>query len=1377
MRIIKIFFLIVFLIFSLNSVFAQINYETLNFEPLETNIGTRAISCIVKDHKGIIWIGTQGNGLSSFNGYEIKNYKHRWNDKKTINNSVINVIFIDKQNNIWVGTEEGLNLYNRDLDEFIHIPLNELDSKIQVKAINETDDNTILVGTHGFGIFKVDIETHLSTNVLINVSKNINSFQVNSIKTTARGAVLIGSNIGLLRYKTATQSIDYAQFTTLKGTEIIKNHIQTILTENDDIIWIGTVNDGLIKILTTPTNYYEFKFHPITNKRVLALETDRSGTIFCGTENDGLFVFGGDKKFISLKYNKSEPKGIKSNSIWSVFIDENNRIWLGYFNQGVDIYDEEKERFKSIESIPNKDQSLYSKSVTAITMDNEDRFWFGIADGGVDVYNSKTQEFTHLIDQNNPIAKGLTSSDIVSVFIDSKGNVWVGTWNSGIFFLEKGKKRFKNIQPDNSNGIFKSSRIMSFAEDSEGTIWIGSFLSGLYSFNPYTGDFVHHQEKALREQYIDSKNIRKVLVDYKDNIWLGTRTGLFKVSNIKTQPKVESYNALISKDLNTTTKFNIITTLYEDKKKNIWIGTEGYGLCQLNTKNNTTKWYNTSKNFIHQSITSIVETEPGIFWFTGNNGMTKFNLKKNSFTNYNTEDGILANNFNKNSVFRSKEGILYFGCHKGINFFNPEDITINFDTPKVYLSDFKLSNKSVRPNEENSPLQKVIKESNTIELKYNQSFFTIDYYGLSYTHSKNLEYAYFLEGVESDWNYVGKTRNATYTNIPPGDYNFKVKAANSDGVWSDSPTTLNIKILPPWWETNLASFLFLFVFLIVIYNIYKFINIRVKERLEIKTEREERKQLEGLNAKKIQFFTNISHEFRTPLTLILNPLEDIIADENLKLPKNIKEKHKIIYKNSKRLSRLINELMDFRKLQFNKMEVNVSKFNLIPFVKEVTSHFEEEAMQRNIHLEVENKVDTIDIWADPSMLEKIIFNLLSNAFKATKNSGRVSLKIYETKKEMYFPLIKDNKLCSGICISISDSGIGIKEDELNNIFSRFYQVKELDKQYYGGTGIGLEVVKSFVDLHKGKIDVKSQNNIGTQFKIYFPKGNQHFNKKLSALKSNSNHSNFEQIDDSLDQIDLKNIKKIETKKTILIVEDNPELKNYLRNELKTIYKIKTAENGQEGLEKALKFMPDIIITDIMMPIMDGFEFCKKVKNDIRISHIPLMMMTAKGMQIDKIKGIDSGADVYITKPFNMSVMKSHIKQLITSRQILFEKYFNGIKNEDLSKTTSVDKEFITKILEYINNNISDSKLSVEHLADELLVSRSKLYRKIKALTGDTATEFIRKIRLEKANELLEKTDLTVSEIGYKVGFSSPSYFTKCFKNHFGIIPKDVRFQK
>jgi len=1377
MRVGIILYFFIFFIFSSNPVFAQQDYKNLNFESLAEEIGTRAISCIVKDHKGIVWIGTQGNGLSSFNGHELKNYKHIWDDNKTIDNSVINVIYLDRSNDLWVGTEEGLNLYNRNLEQFTNIPLNELNSKIQIKAINETEDNSLLIGTHGFGVFKINKESLLSTNVAIQAQNNINSIQVNSIKTAERGAILIGSNIGLLKYNPLSDSIDYAKFTTLKGSETIKNSIQTILTKNDGSIWLGTVYDGLIEILTTPTNYYEFKFYPITNKRVLALETDLKGAIFCGTENDGLLILNHKKELTSLKYNRSELKGIKSNSIWSIFFDENERIWLGYFNQGIDIYDKENERFKSIEHIPNKNQSLYSKSVTAIAQDKQGRFWFGIADGGVDVYNPKTQNFTHLIDQNNPIAKGLTSSNVVTIYIDRRENIWVGTWNSGLFVLEKGKNKFKNIQVKNSNGVFKSNRIMSFAEDSEGTLWIGSFLSGLYSYNAATKTFVHHQEPALKEEYIDSKNIRKVLVDYNDNIWLGTRTGLFKISNIKKNPKVESYNALINRTLKTTVKYNVITTLFEDRNKDIWIGTDGYGLCQLNPKKKTAKWYNNSEKFIYQSITSFVETKPGIFWFTSNNGMTKFDVTNNSFTNYNTQDGIIANNFNKNSVYFSKNETLYFGCNRGINYFNPNSIQINSDVPEVYISDFKLSNKSIKPNEENSPLKKVIAETLKLQLNHDQSFLTIDYFGLSFTRTKNLEYAYYLEGFEPSWNYVGKTRNATYTNIPPGSYNFKVKAVNSDGIWSNSHTSLEIEILPPWWKTNLASLLFLVIFLSTIYYIYRYLNIRVKERLEIKREREERKQLEGLNAKKIQFFTNISHEFRTPLTLILNPLEDIINDPNLSLPENIKDKHNIIYKNSKRLKRLINELMDFRKLQFDKMEVNVSKFNLIPFIEEVASHFEEEAMQRNIDLTLENKINQLNIWADPSMLEKIIFNLLSNAFKATREHGKVTLKVHETGNEMYFPLIKNKKLIEGICISISDSGIGINSKDLDKIFSRFYQVKELDKQYYGGTGIGLEVVKSFVDLHKGKIEVKSQNNTGTQFKIYFPKGNDHFNGKTPLQSLETNLTEFEQINDNLDQTDAVEIKKYETKKTILIVEDNLELKNYVKNELHETYKIKTAENGQEGLEKALKFMPDMIITDIMMPVMDGFEFCKKVKNDIKISHIPLLMMTAKGMQVDKIKGIDSGADAYITKPFNMGVMKSHIKQLIRSRQILFGKYFNGIQNENLSNTTSLDKEFITNVLEYIHKNIGDSNLGVGHIAEELFLSRSKLYRKIKALTGDTATEFIRKIKLEKAKELLEKTDLTVSEICYKVGFSSPSYFTKCFKNHFGIIPKEIGLQK
>ena len=556
------------------------------------------------------------------------------------------------------------------------------------------------------------------------------------------------------------------------------------------------------------------------------------------------------------------------------------------------------------------------------------------------------------------------------------------------------------------------------------------------------------------------------------------------------------------------------------------------------------------------------------------------------------------------------------------------------------------------------------------------------------------------------------------------------------------------------------------------YVIYKFLKVRLVERQQIKNEREERAQDEALNAKKIQSFTNISHEFRTPLTLILNPLEAIIGNKTVELPIDIEEKHTIIYKNSKRLSRLIDELMDFRKLQFNKMSINASKFDIVSFVNEVASHFEEEAGERNIILSVDSPQENISIWADPSMLEKIIFNLLSNAFKATKDNGMVSIKIQVPLKPIDFPLLNNEEEQYGIEIIIQDSGIGIDKKDLEHIFTRFYQSNEMDKQYYGGTGIGLEVVKSFIDLHMGLIEVRSDQKKGTEFKIKLPLGSKHLNLSKSNFNSKINDEIYEQINNSEVDEEISSVKV--NKKTVLIVEDNSELRNYLKNELKDDYKVRMAINGKEGLQMAIKFIPDIIISDVMMPIMDGFEMCSNIKKDLRISHIPVLMLTAKGMQIDRVKGIDSGADVYLNKPFNMNVLKSHLSQLINSRQILFNKYYNGVSDKELMNTNSLDKQFITNILEYINQNINDPALNVENLADELLISRSKLYRKIKVLTGNTANEFIKKIRLEKAKQFLESTDYSISEISFKVGFSSPSYFTKCYKTLFGRLPTEVR---
>ena len=425
------------IVFISNIVLGQSNINNLKFAPISENISQRAITSIKKDQKGIIWIGTKGDGIYSYNGLDFKNYRHKWGNKKTLNNSGVNSIYIDSNKNLWVGTDVGLNLYLRELDQFVPIKLDSLNSKIEVKAIGENENKSLLIGTHGSGVFELNSITKKIRAVKIKAYDNLNKLQVNDIKTTPRGSVLIGTNIGLLKYNSLNHEIDYANFTTIGKSKSITSSVETILTKLDGNIWLGTTNEGLIEISTNPANYFEFKSHKITNKRILSLEINNEGAIFCGTENDGLLIFDNNELVKSMKFNKSDTDGIKSNSVWSVFIDNKNRIWLGYFNQGVDIYDKENERFKSIESIPNKDQSLFSKSVTSIDEDSLGRFWIGISDGGLDVYDPNKETFTHLLDQKNKIAKGLDSSDVVSVYIDSRENIWVGTWNSGLFLLKK----------------------------------------------------------------------------------------------------------------------------------------------------------------------------------------------------------------------------------------------------------------------------------------------------------------------------------------------------------------------------------------------------------------------------------------------------------------------------------------------------------------------------------------------------------------------------------------------------------------------------------------------------------------------------------------------------------------------------------------------------------------------------------------------------------------------------------------------------------------------------------------------------------------------------------------------------------------------------
>ena len=1351
-------------------IFSNHGQDKYEFIPLGDKITQTTISSIIKDKNGMLWLGSSGEGIFKYNSLDFKNYKKESrSNENSLNSSFVHTLYQDKNNNIWAGTQKGLNVYDRNLDKFNSINLSNDNSKIKfaVHALKEFNDSILLIGTHHFGLYRLNTKTSKFKNITYKSNKPRSSLQINSIVKSSDGRYLVGTNHGLMVYDHYNEVLQLFKFDLDSKYKTIETSIESIIIDKDNSIWLGTSDKGLIKV-SSNNEIYKIENKPITNKRILSLSLKNNGDILCGTENDGLFEIEiKSEKIINYKFDKNIQNGIKSNSIWSIFTDNQDRIWLGYYNNGIDVHNDNYNKFESLKSIPGYSNSLSSSSVTGIIKDSRERLWISTSDGGIDVYNIKNKEFVNITNTKNKIATGLNKAETTTIFKDSKGNILVGTWESGFFILPKNSNNFSNI--NDSNSSLKSNKVMNFAEDSRGILWIGTFFSGLYSYDLKKNKLTHHNSLDFKKYNINTSIIRKIIVDKKDNIWIGTRSGLYQIKRTNNRYNITPFNnkfkSVLGENVNSTTVFS----LFEDKENDIWIGSLDYGLFKYNYDNDKIEWYNNENGFIHESVSSITQDKNGDIWISGNKGLSKLDLSQKQFTNFNKNDGLLSNKFNYNSVYRDSE-ILYFGGLNGINFFDPNKIKYNQELPLVFLKNLKLSNELATIDTPDSPLKIALNVSKELTLSHDQSFFSIEYVGVNYTRSENNQYAYFMEGFNEKWNYVGSKTNATFTNVPPGNYTFMVKAANNDGLWNETPTKLNIKILPAWWETNIAWFFYLLGPLLLIFISYRIFSVRIKEKRTLKSEREEHKQLEALNSKKIQFFTNISHEFRTPLTLILNPLNDIIKSDLKNLSLKTKNKLEIIHKNSNRLSRLINELMDFRKLQFNKMSVNASEIDLIPFIQEVSSHFEDEANQKNIILSVDYSEKPIIFWGDPSMLEKIIFNLLSNAFKVTPLNGMVLIEIKKNTEKINFPLVHENNVFDSLEITIEDTGSGIKEENINKIFDRFYQVTEFDKQYYGGTGIGLEVVKNFIELHKGKIEVSSKLDIGTKFKIHFPYGKNHLKEINLENKKQELNKKTEVVTDNFENSENKT-----KNKTLLIVDDNSELRSYLETELNNDYNILLAENGKTGFELTNKYVPDLVITDVMMPVMDGLELCKMIKNDIRTSHIPIMMITAKGMEIDKIKGIDSGADVYLQKPFNMDVLKSHLKQLINSRKILFKKYFNGI---DFSEnTTSLDQEFMLNVLAYINNNINDNNLNVENLADELLLSRSKLYRKIKALTGLTANEFIRNIRLEKSKDFIENSEFSISEICYKVGFSSPSYFTKCFKLQYGLLPKEIRDNK
>ncbi len=1381
-------FIIIFIILLPISLWSQEINKEFQFVNIKDGIAKTGVSTIIQDHYGFIWIGAYGTGVYKFDGIDYIPYKHKLQDTTSLSNSRVECSFLDSENRLWIGTEHGLNLYNRDLDQFRRVVLDKdnLDREF-ILSLEEDNSKNLIIGTASFGLFKLDLDTFKAEKISNQTStKNSELLRINSIQHSIQGKTYVGTNHGLKEIDLVNNKIIDAKLF-INNKDLLTIDIERLFIDSVNNLWVGSGINGVYKCkLSNDVNdiIVEAQSFKFSSKRIMTIIELVDKTLLIGSENDGLFHIKNNgtviKNYVS---NTTEENSILHNSIWSLFVDRNERIWMGYYNSGVAVSDKLYDKFSGIKTLPNNENSLKIGSVMGFAKYKPNELWIATDGGGIDIYNQKTSKITHINRQNNKAYSGLTSDYIETLFIDSKKNLWAGSWDNGIYMLKNGDRSFINYNVENTSGALASNTVMGISEDSNGTIWIGTFYQGLHSFNPETKTFTKHDSDVFVNNGINTLNIRNVTVDSEDYIWLGTTNGLFKVKQLNDESyKVDFLGEKMTEAYDNPSDANHILSIYEGSNNIIWIGTRGAGLCKYDKVKDQITWYNKFNGLNEKNVASIIEDDNRHLWVSGNTGLTKISLDDFSLTNYTKNDGLLSNDFNFSAVLKDKGGILYFGNFKGVDYFNPKKLKTNNSPPSLYLTDFKLFNEKVVPKIDNSPLNKVISETKEISLTHKQSVFTIEYSGLNYTRPEKNNYAYYLEGYETSWNYVAQKRSATYTNLDAGDYIFKLKASNNDGIWNETPLELKITILPPWWRTNWAIFSYLAVFLLGIYILNLLTQSRIKEKELLRNERLQQLQKDELNKKKIQFFTNISHEFRTPLTLILNPLKDIIKNKDLDLPRKVRNKHAIIYKNTDRLYRLINELMDLRKLELNKMHVRAEEIDLVKFSENITNYFKEEAERKNILLGVEADLPDITVWADSRMLEKIIFNLLSNALKATPDGGTITIELLSANQSHLLPLIDEETLVKAVEILISDTGPGLEEDQVSKIFERFYQVEGQNKSYFGGTGIGLEVVQSFVKLHKGTIDVKSKLGEGTTFKIYLASGNAHFSENEIILNQSAKHSKKENflsvpvidLDNGYEEEDIQ----IKATQTLLVVEDNLELRDYLKLELSGEYKVLLASNAKEGVKIAREAFPDVIITDVIMPEMSGFEFCKIIKTDSSTSHIPLLMLTAKATIENRIEGLENGADAYMVKPFDLKLLKLRLSQLVKSRQLIFDKYFGAISGtEDNTNTSSVDKDFIQKLLNYINENLGDSNLAVEDIAKHLNLSRSQLYRKVKALTGQTVNEFIRRIRLERAKQILEKGNANISEACYSVGFASPSYFSKCFKAHFGVLPTEVNATK
>lgn len=1285
---------------------------------------------ITQDADGFIWFGTR-EGLNKFDGKSIQTYYQ----ENGLSNNQINTVNSTSRG-LLVGTFRGLDVFKPAYSRFENL-LSREEIGGNIISVFETENKEILVGTTN-GLFKIDEDGkkhHLLKNVWI---QGIEAFKTNVFWVALHKKIILINNVGekIREYQIPESQEKYRDGSTYTILSIFKDHLNTL--------YVGTTR-GLYYINQESEKFQYINLTKEVEREaevIRSITADKNNVLWIGTES-GVFTYNKTTNTIN-HYGQSfdnQPERLSDKAVYSIFVSKENIVWIGTYFGGVN-YSSPKTKGITTYTPSDYRRSISGKAISEITSMQDGKLWIGTEDGGINILDKTSNEFSYLDTSN-----GLSSNNIHAIHEDNRGNIWIGTFLGGLHKYEKKTGKISQYRYSRSDTTSLSNNsVYSVLQDHSGKLWVGT-QNGLNIYNDKDDDFELFMPKALGRKFIYD-----ILEDSDHNLWFCTRnSGVFKLEN-KTQK-------LTQFDLEPGNLPKQIVSAHEAKNGDIWFGTLNEGvLIYDKTKGNLLPFHLNSK-LPNSNVYGILEDDNANIWMSTNQGLSIYHPQSGKLTHLNSRDGLTTNQFNFKSFYKDENGLLYFGSVNGLNIIAPELFNTTPHLPPLYFKGLKLFNREVSVDDK--LLKKHINYVDEIEFNHNQNVISIDYGAVDFINEKALKYAYKLDGFDKEWNKVGHKTTATYTNLPPGEYTFKVKTLPLSN--SENQRNIALSVLPPFWKTDLAYVIYFLIGILLVYAYWRFVRFIHDQKLAVQLERMEKVKISELNRHKLNFFTFISHEFKTPLTLIIASAEKYFKDKvtTSSPPEEIVS----IKKSANKLNRLIQQLLEFRRIETEHAELDLRKGDIILFLKDTFIAFEPLFKSKNIDYNFKSEFSAYDCYFDPSKVEMIVTNIISNSLKNTPSDGSIHLTVSISNS-------LDELKQSRIYLKFSDTGNGMSEEMVKRVTEPFYKSNHEEKN--ANSGLGLALVKSLTEFLKGSLAIDSELKKGTEVSVNFPltlKLNHEDKEDTKQVNGNKTLHLDALFPESTETTDLLQFEKKANYK-ILIVEDNLELMKFLKKHFSYKFQVFTANDGEQALEKLKSVFPDIIISDIKMPKISGIQLCKKVKSTLETKHIPFILLTAKNDESLKLKALTCGANSYIEKPFNLNELDLVVNNLLETGKNL-EKRFKNKNNDDLIPIpkNNQDREFLRKIDLLVQENYANPGFGVESMASDIGISRSLLHIKMKKLTGLSTLDYIKQFRMKKAIRHI-KEGKNISEIAFKVGYNDPNYFSRAFKKVYKLTPTE-----